>query len=158
MKKIIPHEYIPFNHKIGEITLIIYPVKNFYDQHILAPDKAAICQHLNLLYERDDEIQNRGQYHIVFVWGWQGFLMTDIWIHNPNMMGNDVGGDVAIEKCITYKEYEPYPQVGIGSDNSLVIIGREQEHRWRFTSINEYLDRSKSIPEFPDGFAPIEEY
>lgn len=155
MKNITPRQYKPFNHRIGDIPLIIYPIVGL---HTLVANKTALTQHLDALYQKQDETIGRGRFHIVFVWEWHGLVMTDIWIQQINTLSPDVGGEIGIEKCVTFKGYEQYIPVGIASDNTAVVIGREQEHRWKFDSLDKYLDRSKSMPDFPESFAPVEEF
>lgn len=158
MEAIVPHQYKPFNHRIGDLPLIIYPVKNTNDLHAIVPDKEAIKRHLDELYGEHDDALSRGRFHIIFVWAWRGLLMTDVWVQQPNTMGADIGGIMGIDRCLTFKGYELYSPVGIASDNSVVVIGREQEHRWKFDALSDYLDRSQSMPGFPEGFAPVEEF
>lgn len=158
MATLVPHQYKPFNHQIGGLPLIIYPVKNTGNLHVLVSDKDAIRRHLDALYEQHDDMIGRGVFQIVFIWAWRGLLMTDVWIQQPNTMVADVGGEIGIEKCVTFKGFEPYTPIGIASDNSAAVIGREQEYRWKFDALSEYLDRSAAMPDFPDGFAPTEEF
>lgn len=158
MKKLIPHQYKPFNYSVNDLPLIIYPIKSANDLHSILTNRNAIQQHLNTLYKKHDEVLVRGVFHVVFIWVWRGLLMTDIWIQQRNTLGEDVNEEIGIEKCITFKGIDEYSPVGIASGNTMVTLGREQEHRWKFDSLEEYLDRSKSMPDFPDGFAPVEEF
>ncbi|MGH7869825.1 MAG: Ldh family oxidoreductase [Candidatus Dormibacteraceae bacterium] len=109
------------------------------------------------LYETHSNDLIRGDYQVVFVWNWSGFIMTDAWIYQPNFMTPAISGVRFPEKCHLYKDMHTYPVVGLGG-NSVVTVGREQEHSWKYDSVEEYVDRTKSMPDFPDGFTPFEEY
>lgn len=157
MRRLEPHQYLPFNYVEGDIKLIVYPIKTAEDLHSLLPDQAAIKAHLDALYTAQSDSLERGLYHIVFVWNRHGQLMTDVWVYQRNMI-DSIGGETAIEVCLTFQGTTPYAPAGIASENTLVTMGREQEHRWKFDAFEEYLDRNKSLPDFPKGYAPNENY
>jgi hypothetical protein len=157
MRQLEPHQYIPFNHVEGNIDLIVYPIITADDLHILLPQQTDIQTHLHKLYVAQSDKLDRGVYHIVFIWNRHGQLMTDIWVYQRNMI-DSIGGETSIESCLTFQDITLYTPAGIASENTLVTMGREQEHRWKFDTLQEYLDRSKSLPDFPEGYIPNKKY
>ncbi len=158
MRNLTPHQYKPFNHRANDVPLIIYPVKSD-DNSVknIVKDSAHILRKLDELYAKYSEELQIGIYHIVFIWGWGGYFMTDIWIYRQAFFSDEYG-DTSLDFCKTYKDLEPHQAAGLASQNTIVTLGREQEHRWKFDSVEEYVDRSKSIPDFPTGFTPSEEF
>ncbi len=157
MKPVVPHQYKPFNHQIGDIPLIIYPVKWGQSLKDLVKNEDEIKQKLNKLYKLQSEDLEVGLYHIVFVWNFGGYFLTDVWIYRKAFF-NSGYTETSLDFCRTYKDDSPYHDAGLASGNTIVTIGREQEHSWKFDSLEDYLDRSKSMPEFPPGFAPDEKF
>lgn len=152
-----PATYVPFNYTLGGIPLIVYVMKSHVPLKELLPDRAALTAHLERLYERQDERLQRGSYHVVFVWNWEGLLMTDVWMYQTSML-NPEGGDTYLEACVPFKGLHQYAPIGLASERSVMILGREQEHRWKFATLADYLDRTKSLPDFPGSMKPTETY
>lgn len=157
MQQLTPHQYKPFTHTINGIPLIIYAVKNNNDLHDIAPTQQAVCNYLDMVYKANSERLERGLYHIIFTWNRAGLFMTDVWIHQQNM-SDAVAGKTTLEACVVFKGTQPYVAAGIASENTLVTLGREQEHAWRSATLESYLNRHESMPDFPEGYAPEEVY
>lgn len=158
MQTLQPHQYKPFNHVINTIPLIIYPIKHTTDKiRAVVPDKESIKKRLEALYAAQGEHLMVGIYHIVFVWEWGGYLMTDVWIYRQSFFDPDYS-KTSLDFCKVFKDLAPEAVTGLASEYTLVTLGREQEHRWKFDSLEEYLDRSKTLPVFPEGFAPTEDF
>ncbi len=151
-------QYKPFSYRHQEIPLIIYPVK---DEHPLDAlfdrnDTNSIQKYLDDLYKKNKEVLLKGTYHIVFVWNLEETRMADIWVHNMDNFA-DPGSGPLID-CFIFKDLERSHDAGIASGDGMIVLGREEELRRKFDEIEEYVDREKHIPEFPERMAPTEEY
>jgi len=147
-------QYKPFNLNVNNIPLIVYPVKDENPLYDVFKDKAEIVDHLNQLYTKNKSILQKGEYHILFVWNLESERMTDVWIHS---MKNWSDSGPLIE-CLTFRSLEICHDAGIASGDSITALGREEELRRRSNSLKEYVDRSKHIPDFPEGMVPEEEF
>jgi len=141
--------YIPFNHKIGNITLIIYPAKDENPLKNIIKSEPEIIQNLNKLYSKNKGL-NTGTYHIVFIWSYQKKLMFDVWIHDIES-ATESG---PLIDCLTFKEFELSTDTGIASGDSIFVLGREDELRRQSSNLDSYLNRMIIIPNFPGDFKP----
>ncbi len=146
-------QYIPFSHKINNISLIIYPAKDENPVYDVFKNKGEIKKYLNELFARHPEI-NRGEYHIIFVWNLENQRMADIWVHS---MKNWSDSGPMIE-CYIFKGLEICNDAGIASGDGIIVLGREEELRRKIGKLEEYVNREKYIPEFLDEYRPVEEY
>lgn len=149
-------QYRPFTHKWEKISLIVYPVKdeNPLTEVFDAKDDHSIQNHLNELYQKYYKALCKGDYHILFVWNLEGSRMTDVWIHD---MTNWSDSGPLIE-CITFRGLKLCDDAGIASGDSVIVLGREEELRRRVGKVQEYVDRKKHLPDFPDGMTPTESF
>jgi len=147
-------QYKPFTQNISNIPLIIYPVKDENPLYDVFEDKAEIKEHLKNLYNKQKSVLNKGEYHILFVWNLESERMTDVWMHS---MKNWSDSGPLIE-CLTFRSLEICHDAGIASGDSIIALGREEELRRKSKSLEEYVDRSEHIPDFPEGMVPEEKF
>ncbi len=149
-------QFKPFNHNIGKLQLIVYPVRDENPLYEVfdRKDNYSIQEHLDNLYKKHLEGLSKGAYHIVFVWSLGGERMTDVWIHD---MENWSDSGPLIE-CNTFRNLEVCSDAGIASGDSVIVLRREEELRRRVDNLAKYLDRGKYSPIFPEGMEPIESF
>ncbi|MBU0570347.1 hypothetical protein KKB40_06270 [Patescibacteria group bacterium] len=149
-------QYRPFTHKLEKKSLIVYPVRdeNPLTEVFDPQDNNSIQRHLEDLYQKHQESLNRGDYHILFVWNLEGSRMTDIWIHD---MTNWSDSGPLIE-CVTFRDLEVCHDAGIASGDSVIVLGREEELRREVNNLQEYIDRERHVPNFPDGMTPTKSF
>jgi len=80
--------------------------------------------------------------------------MTDVWIHTMENW-SDSG---PLVECRTFRNLEPCTDAGIASGDSLIVLGREEELRRDLKILEDYSDRSKHLPAFPDDIMPTEKF
>jgi hypothetical protein len=148
-----PGQYIPFNHKINDIDLIVYPVLDENPLEEIFTNEEDIKVHLNELYEINNITE--GRYHILFVWNLDKQRMTDIWIHKLENWSEGCG---PLLEVITFKKYKQTNDAGIASGDSIITLGREEELRRNTNTLEDYLDRSKLLPDFMPGFKPNKKF
>ena len=149
-------QYKPFSHKFKNTPLIVYPVKdeNPLEQIFSPPNEKTITKHLDSVYRKNKQLLTKGDYHILFVWNLEGHKMVDIWIHD---MQNWSDSGPLIE-CITFRDLQRCHDAGIASGDSIIALGREEELRRSIKDLNEYVDRKKYMPNFPEGLQPKESF
>lgn len=151
-------QYLPFSTKISDIPLIVYPVRdsNPLSEVYNPASEQGVIKHLQNLYTEHEGYLKKGTYHIVFSWALNKKPMTDIWIHNLDNWADSESGPLV--SCITFSGTESTNEAGIASGDTLITLGREEELRRRSNSLEEYLDRKNSLPDYPDDFAPKERF
>jgi hypothetical protein len=150
-------QYRPYSTKINNKPLIIYPVRdeNPLQEVFDKSDLESINNHLKNLYKKFKNKLSQGSYHIIFVWNLESQRMTDVWIYD---MKDWSGNSGPILECLTFRELEECNNAGIASGDSIIALGREEELRRISRDLEEYLDRSKEQPEFPEGMQPEGDY
>ena len=146
-------QYIPFTIEVENIPLIVYPVKDENPLEEVFNNKEDIVKHINELYKQNP-VLIVGEYHILFVWNLDKERMTDVWIHKMENW-SDSGPLIS---CKTFRCYEECTDAGIASGDSIIVLGREEELRRHSKDIGTFIDRSKKLPEFPNGFTPDTEF
>ncbi len=149
-------QYKPFNYSFKNIPLIVYPVKdeNPLNEVFSNTDTNSINKHLDDLYDGHSKILDTGNYHILFVWNLEGNRMVDVWIHNMSNWSNSG----PLLSVFTFRNLEICDDAGIASGDSIITLAREEELRRKIGNIDEYVDRNKYMPTFPDGMQPIESF
>lgn len=142
-------QYMPFTLHFNKIPLIVYPVKDESPIAEVFENEDDIQEHLEELYKNNKALLS-GNYHILFVWNLDGERMTDVWVHNMKNW-SDSG---PLLDCYTFREMKPCEDAGIASGDSIIALGREEELRRRCELLEQYIDRSKLIPTFPEGLQP----
>lgn len=146
-------QYIPFTIEVQNIPLIVYPVKDENPLEEVFTNKEDIVIHIKELYKQNPTL-TEGVYHILFVWNLEEERMTDVWIHKMENW-SDSGPLIS---CKTFRGYKECTDAGIASGDSIIVLGREEELRRNSKDIDTYVDRSKKLPEFPNGFTPNTEF
>ena len=146
-------QYIPFTIKIQNIPLIVYPVKDENPLEKVFTNKEDIVKHIKELYKQNPTL-TIGEYHILFVWNLEKERMTDVWIHQMENW-SDSGPLIS---CKTFRGYKECTDAGIASGDSIIVLGREEQLRRNSKDIGTYVERSKKLPEFPNGFTPDTEF
>jgi len=149
----MPRQYKPFNLKINNIPLIVYPVKDENPLREVFKDTKEIIEHIKKIYSENAHV-NKGSYHILFIWNLNGERMTDIWIHDMKNW-SDSG---PLLECHTFRDVTICEDAGIASGDSIIVLGREEELRRKSKSIEDYYDRTKTLPDFPNGMRPDEKF
>jgi len=154
-----PRQYKPFNYRINDINLIVYPVKDEspLDKIFDPKNKPDMLAYLETLYKKNNKLLSKGNYHILFIWNLDGNKMTDVWIHN---MKNWSDSGPLLDGYI-FKNSELTQDAGIASGDSVIALGREEELRRKLgkeIKLNDYVDRTKYIPEFPAGMEPKDSF
>ena len=154
-----PRQYKPFNYRINDINLIVYPVKdeNPLDKIFDPNNKREMLAYLEALYKKNSKVLSKGDYHILFIWNLDGNKMTDVWIHN---MKNWSDSGPLLDGYI-FKNLELTQDAGIASGDSIIVLGREEELRRRLgkeVKLIDYADRTKYIPDFPEGMKPKDSF
>jgi len=146
-------QYIPFTIKVNNIPLIIYPVKDENPLRDIYENQQEIVGHIKKLYKGNTSLQT-GDYHILFIWNLDNERMTDVWIYEMENW-SDSG---PLLSCITFRNLKKCLDAGIASGDSIIVLGREEELRRKCNTIDTYIDRSKHLPEFPEGLTPNIEF
>ncbi|MDQ7020630.1 MAG: hypothetical protein Q9M91_02170 [Candidatus Dojkabacteria bacterium] len=81
--------------------------------------------------------------------------MTDVWVHKLENWSEGCGPLLEVK---TFENLEETSEAGIASGDSIMALGREEELRRNTESFEDYLDRSKVMPEFMDGFKPNKKF
>lgn len=144
-----PGQYLPCNHKINQIDLIVYPVLDENPLKDVFENESEIKKHLDQLYKKFN--LEEGRYHIIFAWNLNGNKMVDVWIHKLENWSEGCG---PLLKVRTFENLEETNEAGIASGDSIMTLGREEELRRSFETLEDYLDREKYLPEFLEGFKP----
>ena len=147
-----PRQYMPFNMTIDGLKLIVYPVKdeNPLNEVRSISSVRRIKKHLKELYEAQPQLNREGDYHILFIWNLEGAPMTDVWTFRLENF-SDSG---PLVNCYTFCDLEEVDDAGIASGDHLIVLGVEEELRRGVSTLGEYLDRPKLMPEFPEGLQP----
>src|SRR5579859_5905892 len=134
----------PINYKIFNIPLIIYIAKEIdgFDRS----NKNSVQEYLDSVYKENKEILNKGSYHIIIVWSLDGNKMADVWIHDMNNF-EDTG---PVIDSYVFKNTEKFVTTGQAAGDEMIVLGREEELRRKINNLEEYVDRSKHTPEFPE--------
>jgi len=146
-------QYKPFSLKILDQNLIVYPVLDENPLQDIYKNHSEIVSQLQNLYQKNQNVL-KGQYHILFVWNLEGKRMTDVWIH----LVNEWSDSGPVLECYTFRDLEPCKDAGIASGDSIIVLAREEELRRRCKNLNDYLDRSKTQAEFPEGLQPDQNF
>lgn len=141
--------YIPFNYKIENVPIIIYPAKDENSLKNIIKTEDDIKLQLNKLYSKYKELI-KGSYHIIFIWNLENKLMFDVWIHDIENF-TDSG---PIIECLTFRSFERSYDVGMASGDGLIVLGREEELRRTCNSLDAYINRIVLMPNFPQDFKP----
>ena len=144
--------YKPLNHKIFDIPLIIYVAKEIegFDRN----KKNSVEDYLESVYKVNAELLNKGSYHIIIVWSLDGNKMADIWVNDMNNF-EDTG---PVIDCFVFKETERFVTTGQAAGDEMIVLGREEELRRKINNLDEYVDRSKYLPDFPEYMQLLEEF
>ena len=143
--------YHPFNYKINETPLIVYIAKDI--QGFERKDNS-IEKYLDSVYESNKELLSRGNYHILIVWSLKKERMVDIWVHDINNF-EDTG---PLIDCYVFKDTERFLSNGQAAGDEIIILGREEELRRDINNLEEYVDRSKNIPNLPAYLKPSQDF
>jgi hypothetical protein len=146
--------FIPFNLKLKNIPVIVYPVKDGAPLQDIFESKFEIQRHLEDLYSQNSSIQ-KFDYHIVFVWNLEGNRMTDVWMHRMANWDNSSG---PLVECMIFENLKESNDAGIASGDTLIVLAREEEFRRKIGDLEKYLKRSDVMPEFPKEFIPKEDF
>lgn len=149
-----PRQYKPFTSNFKNIPRIIYPVKDENPLQDVFRNEAEISAHLDELYGQHRETLDKGSYHILFVWNLEGHRMTDVWTHDMKNW-SDSG---PLLECFTFRDLDTCEDAGIASGDSVIVLGREEELRRTLPNLEEYVDRSKHLPVFPEGMQPVKRF
>jgi hypothetical protein len=149
-----PRQYKPYTSNFKAIPCIIYPVKDENPLQDVYKNETEITVYLNELYAKHSEALEKGSYHILFVWNLDGHRMTDVWIHDMKNW-SDSG---PLLECLTFRGLDTCEDAGIASGDSVIVLGREEELRRTLSSLEEYVDRTKYVPVFPEGMQPAEHF
>ena len=147
-------QYKPYTSTFKTIPRIIYPVKDENPLQDVYKNETEITAYLDRLYSKHAEALERGSYHILFVWNLEGHRMIDIWIHDMKNW-SDSG---PLLECLTFRDLDTCEDAGIASGDSVIVLGREEELRRTLSDLEEYVDRAKHVPVFPDGMEPSEPF
>lgn len=156
---ITPRQYLPFNYRINNINLIVYPAKDEIplDKIFNPKNKSEMLTYLETLYQKNSKLLSKGDYHILFVWNLDGNKMTDVWIHH---MKNWSDSGPLLDNYI-FKNSELTQDAGIASGDSIIVLGREEELRRKLgkeIKLMDYVNRDKYMPTFPNGLSPKDSF
>lgn len=133
--------YNPKVFRIKGIPVIVYPAEGL-EKVLDRRNPNAIEEHLNSLYEANGFPED-SNYHVVALWREENDVMTDVWVFTKlGSWGSGPLADVNI-----FKGTQRETSIGVGSGNTLLMLGREEEHRRASESFGAYLDGPR--PELP---------
>ncbi len=132
----------PIRMQAGETPLIVYPcesVKKFLESRKL------VEKYIESLYRANSKkLSENGQFNINILWADKGDAMLDIWKYDKlETWGSGPLVDVSI-----FRNHYQDRQSGVSAGDGLVLLGLEEQHRWKCKSLKEYLDGPR--PRLPD--------
>lgn len=151
--------YKPFTTRIHSLPVIVYPCTGL-EKSLSRNEKQSISQHLESLYQANDQLLNAGTYHLIILWNESSGdpkieskdVMTDVWIFDKiESWGSGPLVDVKI-----FRNHQVVSDIGVSAGDGLLLLGREEELRRSSSSLDDYLfgERCK----LPRDIAPVEEW
>ncbi len=145
-------QYLPIHESFEGQRTIIYPVKDEVPLRDIFKNKEQLIAYVEEVY-RHNSLPN-SQYHIAFVWNKHGTPMLDVWINMVNEH-SDSG------PLLNYLGFENTRLIDkpsdIASGDTIIALSGEEMKRRKFSSTEEYLT-DLTLPEFPNGLMPEEEF
>ena len=133
--------YNPIKHQIESVPLIIYPctgLETVFDNK----KRGCLENHVSELYKQNN-LSNMGQYNILILWNDGEDAMTDVWIYSRL----ESWGSGPLVDAKIFKNFERETNIGISAGDGLVLLGLEEQHRWKTNSLGRYLRGSR--PKLP---------
>jgi hypothetical protein len=128
--------------RIGRIPVIVYPCKGI---EALFNKKGSVEKHLRELYEKNS--LNAGEYNIIILWNEGKDIMADVWVFDKTASwGSGPLVDVRI-----FRNSMPDNKSGVSAGDGLVLLGLEEQQRWKSKSLDEYINGKR--PKLPKKIA-----
>lgn len=141
--------YNPFITELGNVTTIVYPAKGaetVFDRR----DRGCLERFLAGLYDLNRGLVSAdAEYLLSMLWNEDTNRMTDLWIFRKSETYGGFGPLIDVKVFRELDPYTPEPKKdeGIGSGNTITLLGREEEHRVSAVNLKEYLSGKR--PELP---------
>lgn len=104
-------------------------------------DPSTLDAYLQELYSTNDAIITRGTYQILFLWNFDGTIMTDVWMFF-------VGEDWSLPTNVDVANFE-YINVslgnGVASGDSLILLASEENLRLGVSTIEEFFNQDRDF-------------
>ncbi len=127
---------------LGETPAIVYPcpgIEKFFDRK----EKGCIEKYLQELYT-ENRLYEKGEYNIIILWNDANDIMADVWIYDKiESWGSGPLVDVKI-----FRSGKQDNSSGVSAGNGLVLLGLEEQHRWKSKSLHDYIEGPR--PKLPD--------
>jgi hypothetical protein len=124
--------YNPLSLNIRGTHIIVYLDQGI--EKILERKTDAIQKHLESLLEKNI-LPKSIDYLIIFLWAEDSEIMSDVWIFTKtNEWGSGPLADARI-----FQGQKQVNNMGIGSGNTLIVLGKEEEQRRKSKSLDDYL-------------------
>ena len=133
--------YNPYSVKIREFSMIVY--LDLGIEKVLERKNSAIQHHIDALIDKNS-LPKDTDYLIAILWADGSNLMTDIWIFTKT----DAWGSGPLADVRIFQGNNPVNSIGIGSGNTLMVLGNEEELRRTSKSLRKYLSGPR--PKLPD--------
>jgi hypothetical protein len=150
LPRIMDKTYIP-NHSfynsidvdVNGMRVIVWPdadAKNSYGDI----DQVGLAAYVETIIAGDMDYYQDASYVIVFIWSYDGEKMADVWKFTDNTVDDRSGplSDVRV-----YREGVKTTELGLGSGNTLLVLGHEEKLRRQSRTLQAYL--AGNPPELP---------
>jgi hypothetical protein len=143
--------YNPMSIEVADLSVIVYLDQGI--EKILGRSKRAVIDHITQIQKRLDNQET--DYQINILWEDDDDPMTDAWIFSQTYKwGSGPLSDVKI-----FRGLNEVNNIGVGSENTLIMLGREGEYRRQFTdpeNLKDYLTGPR--PELPSYLSLNEDF
>jgi hypothetical protein len=133
--------YNPLSLEINGLPVIVYldqGLEKVMDRKIIS-----IRNHIKDLLDKHG-ISKGADYLILILWTKDGKIMTDAWVFTKT----DSWGSGPLADAKIFRGYAQVTDIGIGSGNTLIMLGREEEQRRNSLNLKDYLSGPR--PKLPD--------
>lgn len=131
----------PIITRLKEISVVVYPcpgIEKFFDRK----ERGCVEKYLHELYAKN--MLGNGEYNIDILWNDGKDIMVDVWIYDRiESWGSGPLVDVKI-----FRNMKPDSMSGVSAGNGLVLLGLEEQHRWKSKSLHDYIEGPR--PRLPD--------
>ncbi len=133
--------YNPLSLQIEGRAVIVYPDQGL--EKVMYRNVDSVKKHIETLYEMHS-LSKDIDYQIIMLWAEDKDPMTDMWIFTKT----DAWGSGPLANVKIFRGYKEVNDIGVGSGNTLIVLGREEEQRRKSQNLEGYLSGPR--PNLPD--------
>ncbi len=133
--------YNPLSIQIKGKAVIVYPDQGL--EKVMHRNAASVKKHIEELCNMHS-LPKDIDYQIIMLWAEDKDPVTDMWIFTKT----DAWGSGPLVDVKIFRGYREVNDIGVGSGNTLIVLGKEEEHRRRSQNLESYLSGPR--PKLPD--------